>query len=97
MTAAVVVLLILVLVAVIVIAGYLIVIALALSRVNQTLATVISAVTEIPRKTQPVPNVLDGIDRDLSKAAGLLEGLPQRAGGSTAASAEGRVGPGNVW
>lgn len=97
---------ILVVLAVVVIAGYLIVIGLALRRIDAALETVVTSVEEIPYKTQPIPGIVDGVDKDLGDAANLLEGLlrskaaqaredaPPR-GASVAASSA--VGPDNLW
>jgi len=106
MSTAAVVTVVLVVLAVIVIAGYLSVIALALRRIDAALATVITSVEEIPYKTQPIPAIVDGVDKDLGDAAGLLEGLlqskaaqaretaPPPGAGDPASSA---VGPDNLW
>lgn len=88
------------------IAGYLIVIGLALRRIDAALETVVTSVEEIPYKTQPIPGIVDGVDKDLGDAAGLLEGLlrskaaqaredaPPRGARVAASSA---VGPDNLW
>ncbi len=106
MSAVAVVTLVLVGLAVVVIAGYLIVIGLALRRIDAALETVVTSVEEIPYKTQPIPAIVDGVDKDLGDAAGLLEGLlrskaapsretaPPRGARAPAASA---VGPDNLW
>jgi hypothetical protein len=72
--------LILVVVAVLVIAGYLTVIALALSRIDSVLRSVNASVDEIPYKTKPIAGVVGAIDKDLADSAKLLEGLLQSKG-----------------
>ena len=94
MPAAAVVTIIIVVLAVLVIARALIAIALALSRVNATLGTVISSVDQIPGKTQPVPGIVEGINRDLGDSANSLEGLLQSKGAAPASASRGRgIGP----
>lgn len=80
MSAAVVVLIVLIVVAVLVIARSLILIAIALSRVDSALKTVISDVDKMPRKTEPVPGIVNAINKDLGDAANLLEGLLRKKG-----------------
>jgi hypothetical protein len=75
MPAAGIVLVIFVVVAVAVIAGYLIVIALALKQVSTSLQTVIGFVGQIPERTAPIEPVVDAINKDLGTARGVLEGL----------------------
>jgi len=103
MPAAAVVTLIIVGVAVLVIAGYLLLIAVSLMGVNSALGKVVSSVNEIPSRTQPVPSVIDAMNKDLGDAANVLESLlqrkaepspsprPQRVTGSTS------PGPDNLW
>lgn len=97
MSAAAVVTLILVAVAVIVIAGYLTIVALALNRVSSKLKQVVSSVNEIPGKTEPVPAVIDGMNKDLDEAAGLLEDLVAKQSGRPSTTGPTSGVPDNIW
>jgi len=106
MSAAVIVLLAIIVVAILVIAAYLISFASSLMRVASNLSTVNAAITQIPRKTEPVAPILDSLRRDLGEAQGLLEGIlakprntaagPGTAGQGSAPVPGGPPGPGSV-
>ncbi len=61
--------------AVLFIAAYLIAIAVVLRKVSAGLNVVISAVAQIPGRTEPLEPVLTSINHDLGTARGVLEGL----------------------
>ncbi|MGI8429120.1 MAG: hypothetical protein ACR2OB_07415, partial [Solirubrobacteraceae bacterium] len=67
--------LVLVAVAVVVVAFFLLAIAATLRKASSGLDLVISAVSQIPGRTDPVAPVLKAINTDLGIARGVLEGL----------------------